>query len=119
MNLAKNVLVDFDPNDHEMANLTKAQQLEKKNQSLIYELATCLPFVKLGPGKFLIGSEVRNIQIKGRGVLVRTGGGFMYLSEFMLHYAKIECIKLGLTMLKQKKSFQQIVVAILKKQPNS
>lgn len=23
-NLAKNVLIDFDPNDHDMANLTKA-----------------------------------------------------------------------------------------------
>ena len=47
----------------------------------------------------------RYIQIKGRGVLVRTGGGYMYLSEFMLHYAKSECLKIGLLRMKQKKSF--------------
>lgn len=37
---------------------------------------------------------------------MRTGGGFMYLSEFLLHYAKSECLKMGLLMLKQKKSYQ-------------
>lgn len=104
-NLVQHVLVDFDPNNTDLSNLTPTQRLEKRNQQLIYELATCLPFVKLTTGKYLIGSEVRMIAIKGRGVLVRTGGGYMYLSEYMLHYAKIECIKLGLVMLKQKKTF--------------
>ena len=118
-NLVQHVLVDFDPNNTDYSNLTPTQRLEKRNQQLIYELATCLPFVKLTAGKYLIGSEVRQIAIKGRGVLVRTGGGYMYLSEYMLHYAKIECIKLGLVMLKQKKTFQQIVVSLLKKHPNS
>jgi len=99
-NLVQHVLVDFDPNNTDLSNLTPTQRLEKRNQQLIYELATCLPFVKLATGKYLIGSEVRMIAIKGRGVLVRTGGGYMYLSEYMLHYAKIECIKLGLVMLK-------------------
>ena len=118
-NLVKHVLTDFNPNSNDQdLKLTPKQQLERKNQALIYELATILPFVKLAAGRYLVGTEIRSIQIKGRGVLVRTGGGFMYLSEFLLHYAKSECLKLGLMMLKQKKTYQQIVIALLKKHPN-
>ena len=86
---------------------------------MIYELATCLPFVKLESGRYLVGTEIRAIQIKGRGVLVRTGGGYMYLSEFLLHYAKSECLKLGLMILKQNKTYQGVVVGILKKHNNT
>ena len=119
-NLVNNYLTEYDPDSVENdQNLTMEQKLEKKNQSLIYELATCLPFVKLETGRYLVGTEVRSIQIKGRGVLVRTGGGFMYLSEFLLHYAKSECLKLGLMILKQNKSLKQVVLNLLKKHRNS
>ena len=119
-NLVNNYLTEYDPDSVENdQNLTMDQKLEKKNQSLIYELATCLPFVKLETGRYLVGTEVRSIQIKGRGVLVRTGGGFMYLSEFLLHYAKSECLKLGLMILKQNKSLKQVVLNLLKRQRNS
>ena len=91
---------------------------------MIYELATCLPFVKLSPGRYIVGTEIRSIQIKGRGVLVRTGGGFMYLSEFLLHYAKSECLKMGLLIIKaqqrsKKANYQKVVIDILKKHPNT
>ena len=39
----------------------------------------------------------------------------MYLSEFLVHYAKSECLRIGLNMLKQKASYQQVIVALLKK----
>ena len=74
-----------------------------------------MPFVKLSAGRYLVGTEIRYIQIKGRGVLVRTGGGYMYLSEYMLHYAKAECLKVDLMMQKQKKTFQEVVIGILEK----
>ena len=93
-NLVKNFLDLYNPDslNESNQNLTQTQKLEQKNQSLIYELATCLPFVKIAPGKYLVGTDIRYIQIKGRGVLVRTGGGYMYLSEYLLHYAKTECL---------------------------
>ena len=43
----------------------------------------------------------------------------MYLLEFLLHYAKSESLRIGLNMLKQKKSYQQVVVALLKKHGNT
>ena len=43
----------------------------------------------------------------------------MYLYEYMLHYAKSECLKMGLLMLKQKKNYQQTVIGLLKKHPDT
>lgn len=43
----------------------------------------------------------------------------MYLSEFLLHYAKSECLKLGLMILKQQKSFKSVVVGLIKRHPNT
>ena len=78
----------------------QAKNLERQNQHLKEELATCLPFCKVAPGQYLIGTEIRKIQIKGRGVLVKTGNAFMYMSEHLLHFAKSEGIQLALMLLK-------------------
>lgn len=95
-------------------------KLEHRNQQIIHELATCLPFVKISPGKYFIGTEIRNVQIMGRSVLVIfPSGNKMYLPEFLLHYAKSESLRIGLNILKQNKTYQQVVVALLKKQPNT
>ena len=59
-----------------------------------------MPLAKVAPGQYLIGTEIRKIEIKGRGVLVKTGSGFMYMSEHLLHFAKSEGIQLALMILK-------------------
>ena len=45
------------------------------------ELEECLrlilPIVKLDPNKYLIGTKVRQVQIKNDSLLARVGGGFM------------------------------------------
>ena len=43
---------------------------------------------------YLIGTQARQVVLKGTGVMVRTGGGFMYLDEYLRHYSKSECSKL-------------------------
>lgn len=61
-NLVSNVLVGFNPNSSpDDPNLTKTAKLELRNSALIYELATCLPFVKIAPGRYLVGTEIRAI----------------------------------------------------------
>lgn len=68
---------------------------------------------------YLVGTEFKKIQMKGRGVLVRTGGGYMYLSEYLLHYAKAECLKIGVMMLKLRKPFKETIQNIIGKRDNS
>ena len=37
----------------------------------------------------------------------------MYLSEFLLHYAKSECLKMGVMILRQRKPFRKVVLSLL------
>lgn len=46
---------------------------------------------------------------------MRTGGGFMYLNEFCQRYAKNECLKMALLMLKTHSNYKTCVVSLLKK----
>ena len=63
-----------------------------EKEALEIEMATYLPFVKLSPEKYLIGTHQRFLQLKENGCLVRTGGGYMELNDYMKNYARSECI---------------------------
>ena len=88
---------------------------ERKESMLNSELATCMPMVKLDEGQYLLGCEKRKIQIKGNGCVVRTGGGYMYLEEFLRHYARSESLKLKVYMVKGGKTYKQTVIGIINK----
>ena len=61
----------------ETSSDTSAKQ--KYLEALEIEAATYFPIVKLCHGKYLIGTKERTLSVNDQGVLVRTGGGFMYL----------------------------------------
>lgn len=50
---------------------------------------------------------------------MRTGGGYMYLYEYLLHYAKSECLKMGLTMMKKNQDFKTTVINFIKRHPDT
>ena len=58
-------------------------------------MTTCMPFVKLESGRYLIGTHERKLQMKGKNILLRTGGGHMYFLEYIKHYSRSECIALS------------------------
>ena len=78
-------------------------------------MATCLPFVKVEMGKYLIGTEVRSIQLKGSSCFVRTSEGYMDLQEWLRYYARGECKKLNSLLQNQLIPFKDVVVSMLKK----
>ena len=77
------------------------------------EAATYFPIVKLSQGKYLIGTKERTLSINDKGVLVRTGGGFMYLTEYLKHYSRSECIELNNLIQKNESSFSSTVVNLM------
>ena len=60
-------------------------------EKLLHQLTMFLPFFKLKQETYLIGTMKRQVIVKGQACTVRTGGGYMYLEEFLRHYAKMEC----------------------------
>ena len=79
------------------------------------EAATYFPIVKLSQGKYLIGTKEKTLQINNNGVIVRTGGGFMYLEEYLRHYSRSECIELNNLLQKNNCPFSEMVVNLMKK----
>ena len=77
-------------------------------------MATYLPIVRLVWGKYLIGTHEKQVQLKGDGPLVRTGGGFMKLDQYLKHYARSECIELSGMMRKGDGSYKNTVLGLLK-----
>ena len=78
-------------------------------------MATYLPFFKLRSGRYLIGTQEKHLILKGTGCMVRTGGGFMYLDEYLRHYSKAECIKLNGLIRKGDCTVKNTVISMLKK----
>jgi hypothetical protein len=54
-----------------------------------------IPIVKLETGKYLIGCEVKSMQIKNDSLLVRVGGGYCSLEEHISKCARYECLKIN------------------------
>ena len=63
-------------------------------------MAAYLPIVRLDYGKYLIGTHERYVKLKDDGPIVRVGGGFMKLDEYLRHYARSECIEISKLMRK-------------------
>ena len=61
------------------------------------EMATYLPFVKLSKGRYLIGTHARQVELKQSGQLVvRIGGGFEYLDDYLKKHSRAECLQLNM-----------------------
>lgn len=68
-----------------------------------------IPIVKLDKGKYLIGTEVKAIQIKNDSLLVRVGGGYVTLEEHIEKVARYECLKINNLMRKKSLDFKGAV----------
>ena len=54
-----------------------------------------IPIVRLGKGQYLCGSSVKSIQLKGGYILVRVGGGFSPMDDFLTNNESVELSKLA------------------------
>ena len=93
--------------------MSQFEKHDKYREALEIEMATYLPIVKLGSGKYMFGTSVRHIQLKGSNVLTRTSGGYMYIDDYLKHYSRAECIKLHSLIRKGDGTMKSTVVALL------
>ena len=110
-NFASQILEEFKTQPRPCDQAAK----QKYKEALDIEAATYIPIVKLSQGKYLIGTKVSHLQTNDKGCLVRTGGGFQYLGEYLKHHSRTECIELNNLIQKSGCSFGQTVVALMKK----
>jgi hypothetical protein len=57
-----------------------------------------IPIVKLEPGKFMLGTEKKQVLVKNEKLIVRVGGGFEPMDTHIDHIARPECLKIAYQM---------------------
>ena len=53
----------------------------------------------------MIGTEKKNVMLKSNGVMIRVGGGYATLDEYLHQNASFECIKISMIMNEKNFSF--------------
>jgi len=61
-------------------------------------MAALIPIVKLEQGKFMIGTEKKQVLVKNEKLIVRIGGGFEPMETHIDHIARPECLKISFQM---------------------
>jgi len=72
-----------------------------------------MPFIKLDEDEYLIGTEKKKIIVKANNLLIRVGGGYITLEEYITRNAPFECIKIHMHMKEHKVSFKKAVTYYL------
>ena len=57
--------------------------------------------------------------MKNTNLLIRVGGGFMELNEYLRQEAKFECLKISMTMEKCQLTYQEVLIDLLKERKAS
>lgn len=57
-----------------------------------------MPIIRIGHGKYLVGTESKMVMIKGSSCVVRVGGGFENFENYILRNEEGELNKIKSTM---------------------
>ena len=66
-----------------------------KLKDLEEQMAIMIPVIKVSEAKFLIGTELKQLEIRNSVIVVRVGGGYEPLQEYLLNKGKTHCMKLN------------------------
>ena len=74
-----------------------------------------VPISRIDPSKYLFGTKVICAQIINGVLMVRVGGGFMTMEEFLDKHSTKEILALKLRMAKERKKLPKITQELLEK----
>jgi hypothetical protein len=67
-----------------------------------------VPINRVGPSKYLFGTKIISAQIINGVLMVRVGGGFMSIEEFVEKHQNKEILQLKLKMTKERKKLAKV-----------
>ena len=84
-------------------------------ETLKIECAVILPIVKLSPGHYLVGTQLKSIQVRGSGCFVRTSKGCLNLDGYLKKKAKSECFALNKLCKEGDRTLKQSILTLLER----
>ena len=85
-------------------------------QALCQLLGTFMPIAKLKKDdSYLIGTEVKQMTVRGQKCMVRVGGGYEDIKDYYNNYATKQCVALYHRISSKQSTFNQTIVELLVK----
>lgn len=94
---------------------TKGDKVDETLARIVNGADIQLPIYRIGEGKYLLGTESKMCMIKGNSCVVRIGGGFQTLEEYLLSHQAAEIDKIAKLMEDQSKTYNEVVRDLLVK----
>ena len=82
--------------------------VDKMLEDFIQKNSVKVPINRIDPSKYLFGTKVISAQIINGVLMVRVGGGFMNIEEFVEKHSTKEIISLKLKMTKDRKKLPKV-----------
>ena len=80
------------------------------------EMVFYVPIVRLDQGKYLIGTKEKQVSItnaSNQQAVVRTGGGYMKMQEYLKYYSKYECTEISKVMRHSNEGYKAAVLKLI------
>lgn len=82
--------------------------VDKMLEDFVQKNSVKVPINRIDPSKYLFGTKVISAQIINGVLMVRVGGGFMNIEEFVEKHSTKEIISLKLKMTKDRKKLPKV-----------
>jgi len=74
-----------------------------------------LPVIRITDGKYLIGTETKMVMLRNSTCMVRVGGGFERMEDYIARNQDSELDKIRKMMSENGKTYDQVIVELLQK----
>ena len=93
----------------------KGDHVDELVAKLVRDLNIKIPVIRVKPGRYVIGTDLKMLVIKGEICMVRVGGGYERLDEYVKRNQDIEIDKIKKLIKESGKNFRFVMVELLKK----
>jgi hypothetical protein len=114
-----NYFDDEPPTDTRMSVRTKAKLRRYKSirgdhvdeivEKMVFELDVQMPIIRVIQGRYLIGTEYKMLMIKNETCMVRVGGGWEKLEEYVLRNQDSELDKIKRLMTETSRTYTAVI----------
>jgi hypothetical protein len=93
----------------------KGDEVDEAMAKIINSHGVQLPIIRMYGGKYLIGTDSKIAIIKGTSCVVRVGGGFQNMEEYIMRHEADELLKIEKMMQDQGKTYTEVIKDLLNK----
>ncbi len=99
-------------------NTVKGDKVDECVKDIMDESDVLIPIIRISEGFYLIGTEKKQVSIKGDSIMVRIGGGYEKIDQYISKRELDQLMKIKLMVEMRKISFKECIKQLLAKHTN-